>query len=140
MNRWRGVIEEYRKFLPVTDRTPVVTLSEGNTPLIRATRLVKQIAPGIDLYLKFEGMNPTGSFKDRGMTMAISKAVESGAKAVICASTGNTSASAAAFAARAGIRAFVMVPKGSVALGKLSQAAIHGAKVLTVDGNFDQAL
>ena len=97
MNCWGGVIEEYRKFLPVTDRTPVVTLSEGNTPLIRATRLVKQIAPGIDLYLKFEGMNPTGSFKDRGMTMAISKAVESGAKAVICASTGNTSASAAAW-------------------------------------------
>src|SRR5215510_8411874 len=140
MNRWRGVIEEYRKFLPVTDRTPVVTLGEGNTPLIRATRLANRIAPVVDLYLKFEGMNPTGSFKDRGMTMAISKAVESGAKAVICASTGNTSASAAAYAARAGIRAFVMVPKGSVALGKLSQAAIHGAKVLMVDGNFDQAL
>src|SRR5437660_12931796 len=136
MNCWGGVIEEYRKFLPVTDRTPVVTISEGNTPLIRATRLVKQIAPGIDLYLKFEGMNPTGSFKDRGMTMAISKAVESGAKAVICASTGNTSASAAAYAARAGLRAFVMVPRGSVALGKLSQAAIHGPRVLRMDGNF----
>src|SRR5574342_1050186 len=140
MNRWRGVIEEYRKFLPVTDRTPVVTLGEGNTPLIRATRLAKQIAPDIDLYLKFEGINPTGSFKDRGMTMAISKAVESGSRAVICASTGNTSASAAAYAARAGIRAFVMVPKGAVAIGKLSQAAIHGATVLVVDGNFDQAL
>src|SRR5689334_7144114 len=140
MIRWRGVIEEYRKFLPITEKTPVITLGEGNTPLIHATRLAKQIAPGIELYLKFEGANPTGSFKDRGMTMAISKAVEAGARAVICASTGNTSASAAAFAARAGLRAFVMVPRGSVALGKLSQAAIHGARVLMVDGNFDQAL
>ena len=96
MTRWRGIIEEYRKFLPVTAQTPVITLGEGNTPLIRATRLAKKIAPGVDLYLKYEGMNPTGSFKDRGMTMAISKAVEGGARAVICASTGNTSASAAA--------------------------------------------
>ena len=101
MNRWRGVIEEYRKFLPVTERTPVITLGEGNTPLIRASRLAKTIAPGIDLYLKFEGANPTGSFKDRGMTMAISKAVEASARAVICASTGNTSASAAALATTA---------------------------------------
>src|SRR2546422_986519 len=140
MKAWRGVIEQYRDFLPVTDRTPVVTLCEGNTPLILAPRLAEATDARLEIYLKCEGFNPTGSFKDRGMTMAISKALESGSRAVICASTGNTSASAAAFAARAGIRAFVMVPKGSVALGKLSQAAIHGAKVLTVDGNFDQAL
>ena len=140
MNRWRGVIEEYRKFLPVTDGTPVVTLGEGNTPLIRATRLAEQIAPGIDLYLKFEGMNPTGSFKDRGMTMAISKAVESGAKAVICASTGNTSASAAAYGARAGLAVFVLIPAGKIAMGKLSQAMMHQATVIQIEGNFDQAL
>ena len=140
MNRWRGVIEEYRKFLPVTERTPVVTLGEGNTPLIRATRLAKQIAPGIDLYLKFEGINPTGSFKDRGMTMAISKAVESGAKAVICASTGNTSASAAAYGARAGLVVYVLIPAGKIAMGKLSQAMMHQATVIQIEGNFDQAL
>lgn len=140
MNRWRGVIEEYRKFLPVTDGTPVVTLGEGNTPLIRATRLAEQIAPGIDLYLKFEGMNPTGSFKDRGMTMAISKAVESGAKAVICASTGNTSASAAAYGARAGLAVYVLIPAGKIAMGKLSQAMMHQATVIQIEGNFDQAL
>jgi threonine synthase len=137
---WRGVIEEYRDFLPVTDKTPVVTLFEGNTPLIPAPRLAEATDSRMEVYLKCEGFNPTGSFKDRGMTVAISKALEMGSRAVICASTGNTSASAAAFAARAGIRAFVMVPKGSVALGKLSQAAIHGARVLTVEGNFDQAL
>src|SRR5262249_48685894 len=107
MNRWRGVIQEYRKFLPVSEHTPIVTLGEGNTPLIRATRLAKTIAPGIDLYLKFEGANPTGSFKDRGMTVAISKAVEAGAQAVMCASTGNTSASAAAYGARAGLAVYV---------------------------------
>lgn len=140
MNRWRGVIEEYRKFLPVTDRTPVVTLGEGNTPLIRATRLAKQIAPDIDLYLKFEGINPTGSFKDRGMTMAISKAVESGANAVICASTGNTSASAAAYGARAGLAVYVLIPAGKIAMGKLSQAMMHQATVIQIEGNFDQAL
>jgi threonine synthase len=140
MNRWRGVIEEYRKFLPVTERTPVVTLGEGNTPLIRATRLTKQIAPGVDLYLKFEGMNPTGSFKDRGMTLAISKAVESGAKAVICASTGNTSASAAAYGARAGLAVYVLIPAGKIAMGKLSQAMMHQATVIQIEGNFDQAL
>ncbi len=140
MKAWRGVIEAYRDFLPVTDKTPVVSLCEGNTPLIHAPRLEEATDRRLTIYLKCEGFNPTGSFKDRGMTMAISKALEAGSRAVICASTGNTSASAAAFAARAGIRAFVMVPKGSVALGKLSQAAIHGAKVLTVDGNFDQAL
>jgi threonine synthase len=137
---WRGVIEEYRDFLPVSDKTPIVTLYEGNTPLVPAPRLAEATDARMQIYLKCEGFNPTGSFKDRGMTVAISKALETGSRAVICASTGNTSASAAAFAARAGIRAFVMVPKGSVALGKLSQAAIHGAKVLMVDGNFDQAL
>jgi len=137
---WPGVIEAYRKYLSLTDKTPVVTLLEGNTPLVPAPRLAEATDPSLSIYLKCEGLNPTGSFKDRGMTLAISKAVEGGARAVICASTGNTSASAAAFAARAGLRAFVMVPKGAVALAKLSQAAIHGAKVLTVDGNFDQAL
>ncbi len=140
MNRWRGLIEEYRKFLPVTERTPVVTLGEGNTPLIRASRLAKNIAPGIDLYLKFEGANPTGSFKDRGMTMAISKAVEAGARAVICASTGNTSASAAAYGARAGLAVYVLIPAGKIAMGKLSQAMMHRATVIQIDGNFDQAL
>jgi threonine synthase len=140
MNRWRGVIEAYRKFLPVTDRTPVVTLGEGNTPLIRATRLGKLITPGVDLYLKFEGLNPTGSFKDRGMTLAISKAVESGAKSVICASTGNTSASAAAYGARAGLAVYVLIPAGKIAMGKLSQAMMHQATVIQIEGNFDQAL
>ena len=119
MTRWRGIIEEYRKFLTVTAQTPVITLGEGNTPLIRAARLAKKIAPGVDLYLKYEGMNPTGSFKDRGMTMAISKAVEGGARAVICASTGNTSASAAAYGARAGIAVYVLIPAGKIALGKV---------------------
>jgi threonine synthase len=137
---WRGVIEEYRKFLPVSDRTPVITLAEGNTPLIRAARLAKKIAPGIDLYLKFEGANPTGSFKDRGMTMAMSKAVENGARAVICASTGNTSASAAAYGARAGLPVYVLIPAGKIAMGKLSQAMMHQATVIQIDGNFDQAL
>src|SRR3989440_261421 len=135
-----GVIEQYRDFLPVTDKTPIVTLSEGNTPLIHAPRLEEATDRRLSIYLKCEGFNPTGSFKDRGMTMAISKALEAGSRAVICASTGNTSASAAAFAARAGINAFVMVPRGGVALGKLSQAAIHGARVLMVEGSFDQAL
>jgi threonine synthase len=137
---WRGVIEEYRDFLPVSDKTPIVTLFEGNTPLLPAPRLAEATDARMQIYLKCEGFNPTGSFKDRGMTVAVSKALETGSRAVICASTGNTSASAAAFAARAGLRAFVMVPKGSVALGKLSQAAIHGAKVLLVDGSFDEAL
>jgi threonine synthase len=140
MKRWRGVIEEYRKFLPVSEHTPVITLGEGNTPLIRASRLAKKIAPGIDLYLKFEGANPTGSFKDRGMTMAMSKAVESGARAVMCASTGNTSASAAAYGARAGLPVYVLIPAGKIAMGKLSQAMMHQATVIQIDGNFDQAL
>ncbi|MCA1958906.1 MAG: threonine synthase [Nitrospira sp.] len=140
MNRWRGIIEEYRKFLPVSERTPVISLLEGNTPLIRAARLAQAIAPGIDLYLKFEGVNPTGSFKDRGMTLAISKAVEQGARAVICASTGNTSASAAAYGARAGLAVYVLIPAGKIALGKLSQAMMHQATVIQIEGNFDQAL
>ncbi len=130
MNRWRGIIEEYRKFLPVTEKTPVISLGEGNTPLIRAARLAKAIAPGIELYLKFEGVNPTGSFKDRGMTFAISKAVESGVRAVMCASTGNTSASAAAYGARAGLSVYVLIPAGKIAMGKLSQALMHQATVI----------
>lgn len=135
---WRGIIEQYREFLPVTDRTPIVSLSEGNTPLILSGVLSKTL--GHDVYLKYEGLNPTGSFKDRGMTMAVSKAKEDGAKIVICASTGNTSASAAAYAARAGLRCVVLIPKGAVALGKLSQAMAHDAEVIAVDGNFDKAL
>lgn len=137
---WLGVIERYRAFLPVSEKTPVVTLQEGNTPLIDSRGLARQFEGRYRIFLKCEGFNPTGSFKDRGMTMAISKAVETEAKAVICASTGNTSASASAYAARAGLAAFVLVPKGAVALGKLSQATIHGAKVLELEGNFDQAL
>jgi len=140
MNSWLGVIEEYRKFLPVTEKTPVITLGEGNTPLIRAARLANTIAPGIALYLKFEGVNPTGSFKDRGMTLAISKAVENGARAVMCASTGNTSASAAAYGARAGLSVYVLIPAGKIAMGKLSQAMMHQATVIQIEGNFDQAL
>jgi threonine synthase len=140
MPRWRGLIEEYRKFLPVTDRTPVITLGEGNTPLIEAGRLAARVAPGARLYLKFEGANPTGSFKDRGMTLAISKAVEAGSKAVICASTGNTSASASAYGARAGLTVYVLIPAGKIALGKLSQAMMHHAVVIQIEGNFDQAL
>ncbi len=140
MNPWRGVIEAYREFLPVTDATPIVTLHEGNTPLVRARNLGDAVSPGVDLYLKVEGANPTGSFKDRGMTLAISKAVEGGATAVICASTGNTSASAAAYGARAGIKVYVLIPEGKIASGKLAQAMIHRATVIQVDGNFDEAL
>jgi threonine synthase len=135
---WRGVIEEYRDYLPVTDDTPVVTFYEGNTPLLYA-KYISEITR-CKVYLKYEGANPTGSFKDRGMCMAISKALEEGCKAVICASTGNTSASAAAYAARAGMDCIVIIPRGKIALGKLSQAIMHGAKVFEVDGNFDQAL
>ncbi len=140
MMPWRGIIEEFRKFLPVTDQSPVVTLYEGNTPLLPAPRLAKRICPHIELYLKIEGANPTGSFKDRGMTLAVSKAVEKGAKAVMCASTGNTSAAAAAFGAKAGLPVYVLVPAGNIALGKLAQAMIHGATVVQIEGNFDQAL
>ncbi|HEV7888964.1 MAG TPA: threonine synthase [Acidimicrobiales bacterium] len=135
---WRGLIEEYRSFLPVGPGTPVVTLLEGGTPLVPAPRLSERA--GATVYLKFEGLNPTGSFKDRGMTLAISKAAEEGAKAVVCASTGNTSASAAAYAARAGLTCAVLIPEGYIALGKLAQALIHGARVLQIRGNFDDAL
>jgi len=138
--RWQGLIHRYREYLPVTDVTPIVTLHEGNTPLIQADRLRQHLGVGCEVYLKYEGLNPTGSFKDRGMTVAMSKALERGARAVICASTGNTSASAAAYAARAGMRAFVLIPEGKIALGKLAQAMIHGAQVLQVRGNFDDAL
>lgn len=137
---YKGLITRYRQYLPVTAKTPVITLNEGNTPLIYANYLSKLIGNGFEVYLKYEGLNPTGSFKDRGMTLAISKACEEGSKSVMCASTGNTSASAAAYAARAGIRCIVLIPSGAIALGKLSQALIHGAVVLAVDGNFDDAL
>ncbi len=136
----QGIINTYRAYLPVTERTPVITLFEGDTPLIPAPRLAQAITPGLRLMLKFEGMNPTGSFKDRGMTMAVTKAVEDGAVAVMCASTGNTSAAASAYAARAGIKCVVLLPNTDVALGKLSQALIHGAKVLAIEGTFDDAL
>jgi threonine synthase len=140
MELWRGVITHYREFLPVSEATPVVTLNEGNTPLIETKNLAAAINPALRLFLKFEGANPTGSFKDRGMTLAISKAAEAGAGAVICASTGNTSASAAAYGARAGMAVFVLIPEGKIAMGKLAQAMIHRARVIQVEGNFDEAL
>jgi threonine synthase len=136
--QWRGIIEEYRDRMPVTDKTPIVSLREGGTPLVRAN--VLSARTGCEVWLKVEGANPTGSFKDRGMTMAISKAAEEGAKAVICASTGNTSASAAAYAVRAGMVCAVLVPQGKIALGKMSQALAHGARLLQVEGNFDDCL
>ncbi|WP_193373290.1 threonine synthase [Nocardiopsis xinjiangensis] len=135
---WRGVVEEYRDRLPANEKTPVVTLQEGGTPLLPATRVSE--LTGCDVHLKVEGLNPTGSFKDRGMTMAISKAAEEGAQAVICASTGNTSASAAAYAIRAGMTCAVLVPQGKIAMGKLAQALVHGARLLQVEGNFDDCL
>jgi threonine synthase len=135
---WRGVIQEYRERLPVTDATPVVTLCEGGTPLVHSEKLSAET--GCDVHLKYEGANPTASFKDRGMTLAISKAVEEQSKAVVCASTGNTSASAAAYAAKAGLTCAVLVPKGKVALGKMAQTLVHGARVLEIEGNFDAAL
>lgn len=138
MRAWRGLIEEYRERLPVSAATPVVTLLEGATPLVRADRLSEET--GCEVWLKFEGANPTASFKDRGMTLAISKAAEEGSRAVVCASTGNTSASAAAYASRAGMTCGVLVPRGKVALGKIAQTLAHGARVLEVDGNFDDAL
>lgn len=136
--KWSGLIDRYRSLLPVQEQTPVVTLNEGNTILLPARKLSEQL--GLQIYLKFEGQNPTGSFKDRGMTMAVSKALEEGSRAIMCASTGNTSASAAAYAARAGIKCVVLVPDGYVALGKLAQALIYGAEVIAVRGNFDAAL
>jgi len=135
---WRGLIEEYGDWLPVSGTTPIVSLREGGTPLIHAEGLSERV--GCEVWLKYDGANPTGSFKDRGMTMAISKAAEEGAKAVICASTGNTSASAAAYAAKAGMTCAVLVPQGKIALGKLAQAIVHGAKLIQVDGNFDDCL
>jgi len=137
---YKGVIERYRQYLPVTDETPIVTLSEGNTPLIFSPILSRIIGNDCEVYLKYEGLNPTGSFKDRGMTLAVSKAMEEGSRVIMCASTGNTSASAAAYAARGGIKCIVLIPSGSIALGKLAQAMIHGAMVLAVKGNFDDAL
>ena len=139
-NRWRGVIAAYRSWLPVTDSTPVVSLNEGNTPLVRADNFVRRIGGDFELWLKYEGVNPTCSFKDRGMTVAVSKAKERGASIVICASTGNTSASAAAYAARAGMKCVVLLPHGKIALGKMAQALMYGAVTISVQGNFDQAL
>lgn len=133
-----GIIERYRKYLPVSDSTPIVSLNEGSTPLIKSEYLSAKY--GFELYYKFEGLNPTGSFKDRGMTLAISKAKEDNAKAVMCASTGNTSASAAAYARRGSMRCIVVIPDGKIALGKLAQALMHGAEVLAIEGNFDDAL
>ena len=135
---WQGLIEEYKEFLPVTENTPKLTLLEGNTPLIKLENLSTEL--GIELYVKVEGANPTGSFKDRGMVFAVAKAKEEGSKAVICASTGNTSAAAAAYAARAGMRAVIVIPEGKVAAGKLAQAYMYGAEVIQIEGNFDVAL
>jgi len=136
--KWNGIINQYRDFLPVTDKTPIVTLNEGNTPLIYSDDLSTKT--GLKVYLKYEGLNPTGSFKDRGMTMAISKAKEKGGRVVMCASTGNTSASAAAYSARCGMKCVVLIPEGNIALGKLAQAMIHQAQVIAIKGNFDDAL
>ena len=137
-HQWRGVIEEYKNRLPINSKTPIVTLGEGGTPLVYACTLSEML--NNQVYLKVEGMNPTGSFKDRGMTVAISKAAENGARAVICASTGNTSASATAYAVKAGMTSAVLIPDGKIAMGKLAQAIVHGAKVLQVQGNFDDCL
>ena len=137
---YQGLINKYRKYLPVTESTPIVTLNEGNTPLIKADNLAKRIGLECNIYLKFEGCNPTGSFKDRGMTMAVTKAKEEGSNAIICASTGNTSASAAAYGAKAGLKTYVLIPDGYIALGKLSQAMMYGAEIIAIQGNFDEAL
>lgn len=136
--RYQGLLHTYRSMLPVTDRTPMITLHEGNTPLIRAERLSEQLQ--LDLYFKYEGLNPTGSFKDRGMVMAVAKAMEEGSRTIMCASTGNTSAAAAAYAARGGLNCIVLIPNNNIALGKLAQAIIYGAKVIAIEGNFDRAL
>ncbi len=139
-SRYTGLIERYRDRLPVHDDTRIISLGEGNTPLIRLNNIPRELEPEVDLYVKYEGLNPTGSFKDRGMTMAVTRAVEEGSRAIICASTGNTSASAAAYAARAGIRAFVLIPDGKIAQGKLAQAMMHGAVVIQIRGNFDAGM
>ncbi|MCM3110938.1 threonine synthase [Lederbergia lenta] len=135
---WPGLIAQYKEYLPVTEETPALTLQEGNTPLVHLSNLSQQL--GIELYGKIEGANPTGSFKDRGMVMAVAKAVESGSTSIICASTGNTSAAAAAYAAKAGVRAIIVIPNGKVALGKLAQAKMYGAEIVEIEGNFDEAL
>jgi len=139
-SRYTGLIDRYRDRLPVHDDTRIISLGEGNTPLIRLHNIPVHIGKNVDLYVKYEGLNPTGSFKDRGMTLAVTKAVEDGSEAIICASTGNTSASAAAYAARAGIRAFVLIPEGKIAMGKLAQAMMHGATVIQIKGNFDEGM
>jgi threonine synthase len=138
--RYTGLIERYRDRLPVNDDTRLISLGEGNTPLIKLNNIPKTLGKDVDIYVKYEGLNPTGSFKDRGMTMAVTKAVEEGSKAIICASTGNTSAAAAAYAARAGIAAFVLIPDGKIAQGKLAQAMMHGATVIQIKGNFDEGM
>ena len=137
---WPGLIKAYRQYLPVSDKTPIVSLNEGNTPLIFSDSLSELIGNKTKVYVKYDGLNPTGSFKDRGMTMAISKAKEEGCDAVICASTGNTSASAAAYASRGGLKCYVLIPEGFVAQGKLAQALMYGAEIISIKGNFDQAL
>ncbi|KAF0193274.1 MAG: thrC [Gammaproteobacteria bacterium] len=139
-SRYTGLIDKYRERLPVSDNTQIISLGEGNTPLIRLRNIPDLLKKGVDIYVKYEGLNPTGSFKDRGMTMAVTKAVEEGSRAIVCASTGNTSASAAAYAARAGITAFVLIPEGKIALGKLAQAMMHGAVVIQIKGNFDAGM
>ena len=139
-NYWDGLIEAYKPWLPVTKKTPIITLKEGATPLIEVKSIANRIGNGVKVYIKYDGLNPTGSFKDRGMTMAISKAKEEGCEAVICASTGNTSASAAAYASKGGMRSFVIIPDGYVAQGKLAQALVYGAEVIAIKGNFDKAL
>jgi len=138
--RYTGLIDKYRDRLPVRDDTRIISLGEGNTPLIRLSHIAHELGVDVDVYVKFEGLNPTGSFKDRGMTLAVTKAVEEGSRAIICASTGNTSASAAAYAARAGIQAFVLIPEGKIALGKLAQAMMHGARIIQIKGNFDDGM
>ncbi|NNJ93548.1 MAG: threonine synthase [Halobacteria archaeon] len=138
--RYTGLIEHYRDRMPVTDGTRVISLGEGNTPLVKLENIPGETGKSVDLYVKYEGLNPTGSFKDRGMTMAVTRAVAEGSRAIICASTGNTSAAAAAYAARAGITAFVLIPEGKIALGKLAQAMIHGAVVIQIRGNFDAGM
>lgn len=135
---YQGLIKKYEKYLPVTKNTPYVTLLEGNTPLIKSINLSKKL--GLNIYFKYDGLNPTGSFKDRGMVMAVAKAIEDGSKAIICASTGNTSAAAAAFAARYNLKCYVLIPDGNIAMGKLAQALMYGAKVISIEGNFDEAL
>lgn len=137
---YTGLIENYRSRLPVADNTQIISLGEGNTPLIQLKNIPKSLETNVDIYIKYEGLNPTGSFKDRGMCMAVTKAVEEGSKAIICASTGNTSAAAAAYAARAGIRAFVLIPEGKIAQGKLAQAMMHGAIIIQIKGNFDEGM